>query len=66
MTFWELCITCGDVFRIKEAAYSIYTDIQKNTQFLFSENLKKIKALDRDIDIEPLFVVLLGCDEKSK
>ncbi|CAF1398617.1 unnamed protein product [Adineta ricciae] len=51
--------------KIKEAAYSIYTDIQKNTQFLFSENLKKIKALDLDIDIQPLFVVLLRCDEKS-
>ncbi len=44
--------------RIKEAAYSIYTDIKSQTQFLLNENLKKIKDLDINIDLQSIYVIL--------
>ena len=44
--------------RIKEAAYSIYTDIKNQTQFLLNENLKKIKDLDINIDLQSIYVIL--------
>ncbi|CAF3837772.1 unnamed protein product, partial [Rotaria sp. Silwood1] len=43
---------------IKEAAYSIYTDIKHRTQFLVSENLKKIKDLDINIDLQSIYFIV--------
>ncbi|CAF1436517.1 unnamed protein product [Rotaria sordida] len=47
-----------DLEGIKEAAYSIYTDIKHRTQFLVSENLKKIKDLDIDIDLQSIYFIV--------
>ena len=44
--------------RIKEAAYSIYTDIKHRTQFLLSENLKKIRDVDIDVDLQSIYFLL--------
>ena len=44
--------------RIKEAAYSIYTDIKNRTQFLLSENLKKIRDVDIDMDLQSICCLL--------
>jgi hypothetical protein len=44
--------------RIKEAAYSIYTDIKQQTQFLLNENLKKIKDLDININLKSIYFIL--------
>jgi hypothetical protein len=44
--------------RIKEAAYSIYTDIKHRTQFLLNENLKKIKDLDINIDLQSIYFLI--------
>ena len=46
------------MFRIKQAALSIYTDIKHHTQFLLNENLKKIKDLDVDIDLQSIYFLL--------
>ncbi|CAF1500774.1 unnamed protein product, partial [Rotaria sordida] len=47
-----------DLEGIKEAAYSIYTDIKHRTQFLVSENLKKIKDLDINIDLQSIYFIV--------
>ncbi|CAF4673232.1 unnamed protein product, partial [Rotaria sp. Silwood2] len=47
-----------DLEAIKEAAYSIYTDIKHRTQFLLSENLKKIKDLDINIDLQSIYFIV--------
>jgi hypothetical protein len=44
--------------RIKQAAYSIYTDIKHRTQFLVNENLKKIQDLDINIDLQSIYFLL--------
>ena len=44
--------------RIKEAAYSIYTDIKNKTKFLVSENLKHIQNLDISIDLQSIYFLL--------
>jgi hypothetical protein len=44
--------------RLKEAAYSIYTDIKNRTQFLLSENLKKIRDVDIDVDLQSIYFLL--------
>jgi len=44
--------------RIKRAAYSIYTDIKHRTQFLVSENLKKIQDLDVNVDLQSIYFLL--------
>ncbi|CAF0900458.1 unnamed protein product [Adineta steineri] len=47
-----------DLEGIKQAAYSIYTDIKHRTQFLLSENLKKIQDLDILIHIQSIYFIL--------
>jgi hypothetical protein len=44
--------------RIKEAVYSIYTDIKHQTRFLLSENLKKIKDLDANINLQSIYFLI--------
>ena len=44
--------------RLKEAAYSIYTDIKHRTQFLVNENVKKIKDLDVDIELNSIYLIV--------
>jgi hypothetical protein len=46
------------VNRIKEAAYSIYADIKNRTKFLLNENLKKIKDLDINVDLQSIYFIV--------
>ncbi len=48
----------SDFISVKKTAYSLYTDIQHQTQFLFNYNLRHMKALDINIDLQPLYFVL--------
>jgi hypothetical protein len=45
-------------FSIKKTAYSIYSDIKHQTQFLLSYNFRNIKGLDIDIDLQSLYFLL--------
>ena len=47
-----------DLEGLKEAAYSIYTDIKQKTQFLVSESLKNIQDLDLFIDFQSIYFIL--------
>ncbi|CAF3768117.1 unnamed protein product [Adineta steineri] len=50
----------------KEVAYSLYTDIKNDTQFLLNENVKKMKDLDISIDCQSVFIILPEHDVLSK
>ncbi|CAF1173038.1 unnamed protein product [Adineta ricciae] len=55
-----------DLQGIKEAAYSIYTDIKHQTQFLLSENLKKIQDLDINFDLQSIYFIISEYQSKSQ
>ena len=44
--------------RVKQVAYSTYTDVKHRSFLLMKHNLEKIKVLDIDIDIESSYLLL--------
>lgn len=48
----------NSVSRVKQVAYSTYTDVKHRSFLLMKHNLEKIKVLDIDLDIESSYFLL--------
>ena len=46
------------IHRVKQVAYSTYTDVKHRSYILMKHNVEKIKALDIDIDIQSAYFLL--------
>lgn len=45
-------------FRVKQAAYSTYSDVKQRSYILMKHNIEKIKVLDIDIDLNSSYFLL--------